>query len=520
MKSKILVRIVLMLSLVLSAKAETTENQNSSSVIQDFKTAYYWSFYGQYSKDPQTLGDVMSRLSDLTSKIYSVSSAEAYDVFKTDVLAQGGPQLLLASVGAERVLVGLKLGLVNEVSAFVNATHKLNPQLGASYAIMSLGYAGTKFDPSVRTSANPMKPGDVDRCMQSCAIYFLGLQNNRFAVDLFAGRARNKNEYSEQDRQQIAYKFPNNQKDNRGEFRGGVNSKVAAISNRCVSLCVNEIGAAAGAVLLPAISAILANPLVGSVVTAGVVIAGTSGVVLHCSTSPDCTKTRKQELQEQESSRLKAENDVREERLRSKELDRKEAAEKDRRDQEAKKEQEKKAKAEAAKRQEEQKQEEKHKETEKKIKDSYDPSKNKEAKTDSSTSCESTNTCDGTMNALTMPDKYRESSESSSKTDGRGNIITSRDMTSTPQTREMNEDKGFIDKTDAAGNPVTEKDMTSMPMKKLDVDSGDSNRDHNGKTVTKRDMTSTPLVNNDGITGPLNPNKGRGVSVITTSKVK
>lgn len=524
MKSKIIVRIVLMLSLALSAKAETTSSQQSPSspVVQDFKTAYYWSFYGQYSKDPETLGDVVSRLSDLTSKIYAVSSADAYLVFKTDILAQGGPQLLLASVGAERVLVGLKLGLANEVSAFINATHKLNPQLGASLAIMSLGNSGTKFDESVRASANPMKPGDVDRCLQSCAIYFLGLQNNRFAVDLFTGRAKNKNEYSGQDQEQVFGRFPNSQKENYARFRSGVDPKVAAASNQCLSMCAKEIGGAVGASLLGVLPIIVTNPILGTAVGTGAAIVSGSVAALHCSASADCAKTRKQELQEQEGSRLKAENDLREERLRSQELDRKEAAEKDRRDQEKrihdeqiKKEQEQKAKADQAQREKERKQEEKHMETEKKIRDSFDRSKNKDAKTDSSASCEATRTCGEAELVLTMPDKYRESSGSNLKTDSQGNIITLRDMTSTPPSRGFNEDKGTAVKIDANGNSITENDMTATPMQKLDIDSGGPKRDHNGKVVTKKDITSTPVLVNEGATGPFNPNKNRGVGVIT-----
>ncbi|WP_374076660.1 hypothetical protein [Bdellovibrio bacteriovorus] len=524
MKSKILVRIILMLSLALSAKAETTSSQQnpSSPVVQDLKNVYYWSFYGQYSKDPETLGDVVSRLSDLTSKIYAVSSAEAYDVFKTDILAQGGPQLLLASVGAERVLVGLKLGLTNEVSAFINATHKLNPQLGASLAIMSLGNSGTRFDDSVRASANPMKPGDVDKCLQSCAIYFLGLQNNRFAVDLFAGRAKNKHEYSGQDQGQVFKRFPNGKKDSKATVRTGIDPKVAAASNQCITNCILEVASVAGAGFIGGAKASIY--LGGGALYVGLATATVSGAIagLHCSASEACGKTRTQELQEQEASRLKAENDLREQRLRSQELNRREKEEKKQKEEEnrarhaqAKKAQEQKAKDDAAKREQEQKQEEKHKETEKKIRDSYDPSKNKDAKADSSASCEATHTCDGTMNAMTMPDKYREPTESNLKTDGQGNIITPRDMTSTPQSRGMNEDKGSVGKTDAAGNPITEDDMTSMPMKKLDIDSGGSNRDHNGKIVTKRDMTSTPLVSNEGLTGPFNPNKNRGVNVVT-----
>lgn len=514
MKSKILVRIVLMLSLVLSARAETTESQQkaSSTVVQDFKTAYYWSFYGQYSKDPEVLGDVVSRLSDLTSKIYTVSSEDAYGVFKKEIIAQGGPQMLLSSVGAERVLVGLKLGLMNEVSAFINATHSLNPQLGASLAIMTLGSSGTHLDASVRTFANPMKPGDVDKCLQSCAIYFLGLQNNRYAVDLFAGKAKGPNEYSWQDKEQVFGRFPNAEKENKASFRRGVDPKVAAVSNKCITGCIHEIvtdsvaavGSAAG------VGALFGGPIpaVTLGVAAGVVVG--SVAALHCSTSDACGKSRTQELQEQEASRLNAENDLREKKLRSEELQERERARQKQR--QAEQDQEKK--------EQQRQQEEKHKETERRIKDSFEPSKNKEARADSSASCESTRTCDGTMNATIIPDQYRNSETSIGvKTDDRGNfikgrdrngkIITSKDLTGLPMPKDSIDDGGSSSNIDANGDVVTKFEMTSTPMPGQEIKSDGSLIDHNGKIVTPRDMTSTPgKILNEGLQTnpkPLNP---------------
>jgi|GEM_PF-2171000 len=391
---------------------------------------------------------------------------------------------------------------------------------------MSLGFSGKELDSSVRAAANPMKAGDVDRCLQSCAIYFLGLQNNRFAIDLFAGKARSRNEYSGQDQQQVFGRFPSNNDNGQKRFRTGLDPKVAAVSNQCIGTCLYETSVAMGAGFLGGAQASVyfgGGALYVGLAT-GIVAGAMKG--LQCSTSSACSKTRAQELQEEKASRLKADNDVEEQELRAHEIRRQkeEKANLDRdkreREEQQKKAQEQKAKAGEAKKEQERKQEEKHQETEKRIKDSYDPTKNKDAVSDSSASCETTHTCDGTMNALTMPDKYREASGSDSKTDGRGNIITPRDMTSTPQGKGMREDAGSSHLTDANGRQVTKKDMTSTPVKQQDIDSGASNSDHNGRVVTKKDMTSTPILSKiEPVSGPFNPNKNRGVNMVN-SKTK
>lgn len=100
-------------------------------------------------------------------------------------------------------------------------------------------------------------------------------------------------------------------------------------TNECISACAKKIGGSAGAGFLLGIPVTFTNPVAGIAVGASFAIVGGLGGGLQCGFSAVCAKTRKQELLEKETLRLKnetlrlkAENDLREERLRFRELER------------------------------------------------------------------------------------------------------------------------------------------------------------------------------------------------------
>lgn len=489
MKPQFMLQILLVISLVSPLKAETQDfpNDFQNQITNDYKVAHYWAYYGQYSKNPALLGNAISRLSDLTSKIYNISNKNAYQAFKMDIHAQGGPQFLLSTVAVERVILGLSLGFTQEVSNFINSTHSLNPQLGASLAVMSLGYTNVSLNKGVRDVAMPPNPSHIDQCFRSCSIHFLGLQNNKFANDLFLGRATDSHRYSMRDQEQVNSRFPNqNNPQAKVPFRKNLDM-VASVSTECITSCLSNIIEKAFIVGLPAFSVSTPAGLgaAGVAGLAGATIGGAIGA-LECSGTPACSKSRQQEQMEQETSRLKAENDLRAERKRKEELDRQD------REERRAAEIEKQKKAEESRKRDADQKERQKKEVEDRIANSFDRTKNKEEKIDSSASCETTKSCDGNMNATVIPEHYRELQNNEPLKDRKGNILTKIDLAGTPMPKGSMDEQGANHTVDSNGNILTNRDLTSTPMPKTDLGVSGSQQDQNGKIITKFDMVGNP----------------------------
>lgn len=507
MKPQFMFQILLIISLASPLKAETQDFQNQ--ITNDYKVAHYWAYYGQYSKNPALLGNAISRLSDLTSKIYNISNKNAYQAFKMDIHAQGGPQFLLSTVAIERVILGLSLGFTQEVSNFINSTHSLNPQLGASLAVMSLGYTNVSLNKGVRDVAMPPNPSHIDQCFRSCSIHFLGLQNNKFANDLFLGRATDSHRYSMRDQEQVNSRFPNqNNPQAKVPFRKNLDM-VASVSTECITSCFVKIAAGAAALGFPAFKASApAGPLAATAgALAGASIGGAIGA-LECSGTPACSKSRQQEQMEQESSRLKAENDLRAERKRKEELDRQD------REERRAAEIEKQKKAEESRKRDADQKERQKKEVEDRIANSFDRNKNKEEKIDSSASCETTKSCDGTMNATVIPEHYRELQNNEPLKDRNGNILSNLDLTGTPMPKKSIEQQGTNGPMDSNGNILTNRDLTSTPIPKTDLGVSGPQQDQNGKIITKLDMVGNPGAPSfDRGNTPFIPPKNMGLNL-------
>lgn len=510
MKPQFMLQILLVISLVSPLKAETQDfpNDFQNQITNDYKVAHYWAYYGQYSKNPALLGNAISRLSDLTSKIYNISNKNAYQAFKMDIHAQGGPQFLLSTVAIERVILGLSLGFTQDVSNFINSTHSLNPQLGASLAVMSLGYTNVSLNKGVRDVAMPPNPSHIDQCFRSCSIHFLGLQNNKFANDLFLGRATDSHRYSMRDQEQVNSRFPNqNNPQAKVPFRKNLDM-VASVSNECIGACTERIfmgalsGAGIAARAMPG-----AGVVTGYLAVGGAIVGGSLGAV-SCSTTSACSKSRQQETNEQESSRQKAENDLRTERKRKEELDRQD------REERRAAEIEKQKKEEDSRKKDADQKERQKKEVEDRIANSFDRSKNKEEKIDSSASCETTKSCDGTMNATVIPEHYRELQNNEPLKDRKGNILSKIDLSGTPMPKDLMDEQGANHTVDSNGNILTNRDLTSTPMPKTDLGVSGPRQDQNGKIITKLDMVGNPGVPSfDRGNTPFIPPKNMGLNL-------
>lgn len=455
----------MVLSLGSYAGNVVVEVTNEKNISTDLKTAYYWAFYGDYSKDSRVLGEVLSRLADIDSRIYNVTKVESYSYYKTLVDRQGGPQLLLAQLGGKRLLAAELMGLNSEVDAFVAAASKLNPQFAASLTLLVSEFNIPGSLVKARQFARPSNPADIEKCLVSCGIYFLGLEKNPI---LFPSLQRNipmTNAEISKHQQQITSLFPQYSKGN-GEplqLRRGVDPRVASISNQCVSACTSDIfeGLLAGG---PAGASIGGLP--------GAVAGGFVGIsvgVLKCSTSRDCGVSRETEISAEKAAQLKAENDRREEKLRDARLknEEREQMEEQRRNRE----------------QEKQKRDsERAQKNEQKIKESFEKKPNGKKKEDSKVECDKIKQCDETMTAFKVPEGYSEKSQGNIEEIGQqkdwailrakdtgdakefdlSSDKNERDSTPWPEWTIDSKGDGYI--TDTRGNILTETDLSGTPM--------------------------------------------------------
>ncbi|UOF00263.1 hypothetical protein [Bdellovibrio reynosensis] len=450
-------------------------SQASENISLSFKIANYWAYYGEYSTDGRDLQESLSRLSDLTSRIYSVTSEEAYELLKKDVLSQGGPQFLLSTVGTERINLGTRLGLHNEVDAYVQAVNKLNPSFGKSLSNLA---DEIQFGPNyeIQSALMPQRFDDIKKCFDYCGLFFLGLQNNRVAEDIFKGVLKNPGDYSENEWTQVHNRFPQSRNNTKHSFRQGVDVKLVSASNECVTTCIRDVavGAAGG---------FFGGLKLGSahLAVAGGVLGGSLGA-LTCSSTMGCNKSREQERLEQETSRinaeknkLKAENDLKEERMRAQELRKKNEL-----NDKAQQEKEDKESRNRIK-------EHHERIVEDKIKEASDPGKNKDARSDSSASCETTKTCDNTANALVIPGWEREKEFNEYDRPG--------------STKPWEIPHTSNDLMDYHGNdigiPESEEQIDKKAIRIIKTSDNDGYLggilDRNGRIVTPRDMSSTPM---------------------------
>lgn len=208
-----------------------------------------------------------------------------------------------------------------------------------------------------------------------------------------------------------------------------------------------------------------------------------------CTNGPECSRTAEREhrVKVKEIELQEREQRLREQEIRSKE----EQQAQQERQRETAEAASSKAKAEAAKQQSEESA--KKKKSDEESKKTYgelekgdwaNPQKNKDAKNDSSASCEATKSCDGKMNATVIPEHMRENKHSEPLKDGRGNILGTVDLTGTPMPKDFSKkEKGIEPKSIIFDN----KPLDWVPKEAKIL------RDGAGKVITTFEMTSTPM---------------------------
>lgn len=467
---KLILAIALAQLLVFSnAQAEPNMDQGLS-IRKEIELTYYWAFHGYYTNDGDVVGDVLSRLSDIDSRIFDIQKEEAYRYYKMVAERHGGPQVLLAELSAKRVLAGEMMGLHSEVDAYLESVSRLNSRLAISLlGLLSSIYdehrSGIRLDDPI----SAVSENQLMNCLERCQSRFLKLDNE-------ASRT--------------AYLFPtyHGSKGKKLQFRTGIDPKVASISNSCIRQCTEDIKT--DAIVFGGVGAAMGKVFgVGGVVAGGGAgaLVGTAIGGLRCSNSDACGKTRELErLQEKNSEEkarveeIKNKNDRAEEELRSQriERERKEKVEKENQNQNKKKAKESESSIiESNLRNGHQSKEEKE------ILEAADPSKNERATKDSSLSCVKIGNCDGTMSALQIPEKYTEPRSTfadaielndlqdemtilrsnSESENGRDSNYREENVDSTPGSGKYKDEPPQGEKVDSFGNVVTQKDMTGTP---------------------------------------------------------
>lgn len=482
--------------------ANNTQDLNQLS--SDLQThIYYWAFNGEVSTDPQALNELIDSTAALSESLGLGDYTATRELMEKDVHAQGGPQVLLSLKAASLLKMGVQTGQYAPVNRFLNSLGNFNRQLAE---VSSTFVDHTRNQPVGLRQDLQVGPDSRARCLQSCAADFLGLQKNQLFQYMTGTQSKMPSDprQLQTERAQIGRKFPNDRALNQTSVSGNFESRNTFSSeqqNHCVSVCMSEVsteilkwtvplagalGKAAG--IYGAVGGGLAGSAIGSAIGLGV-----------CLNGPECSRTaerehqlklkdqelkqRDQELKQRDQELKQREQIIRDNELRMKE----EQQERQRKAAEASKkaaeEASKKAAEEASKKKQEQEDSKrKHDEIEKG--DWHKPEKNKDAKTDSSTSCESTKSCDGTMTAFVIPEHMRKNHAAQPLKDGYGNILGKLDLVGTPMPKDIDTTKtGVAPKTKLFDN----KPSDWAPQEQTIL------RDGSGKIITNRDMTSTPM---------------------------
>ncbi|WP_415063183.1 hypothetical protein [Bdellovibrio sp.] len=495
--SRGLMALTILVSIFYSQISLANEIQAQENLESELQThIYYWAFHGNLNNDPKLLQELVDSTAALSEAVGVGGYKEIKTLMERDVHAQGGPQVLLSLRTAPLLEKAIQLGQYAPANRFLDVLGRFNRELGE----VSAAFVDYTKDP--RTGLRDdllVSPDSRMKCLRSCASDFLGLQNNQI-FQFMAGvsnRMPSDPRQFTQDRAQLNKVFPN---DNRNQASLSASNKSyrelsSDQSNHCVSVCMREVSFEMLKWMVPlagtgyqigggygAYAGAAAGAAIGSAVGLGV-----------CLNGPECSKTAQKEhqnkvkeleLQERELVLRDKELRLKEEKQREQDLVRENAKK------EAEKKKQQELEMEAKKKQEEASKkkvdEEKSKEKDREIEkgDWADRQKNKDVKTDSSASCESTKTCDGSMIATVIPEHMREDQSHRPLQDGHGNILGEMDLTSTPTPGRFKEAKnGIAPKSNTFDNKP--KDWT--PGEKTVL------RDGTGKIISIRDMTSTPM---------------------------
>lgn len=471
-------------------KPAFSDDSNNKDVLLDFQThIYFWAFNGETSTDKELIEELLDSASELYEAVELGRKNEIKILMKTDVIAQDGPQLLLSLKTVPLLQEGLKQQKYAELNRFKEAVNKVNGHLGEMTAAF-LNYSEKKpfeIRPSLLLSKDSRK-----ECLIHCAPKFLGLQNNKM-FEYFIGLTSQKpleSSQSQQEMNQIRRRFPNDKMNDKAKLRKGFDPKVASTSDdQCTSACIRDISSEAfkWAGGLGYYGLAVGGPQGAAALG---VAGGALGAAIgtgRCVLGPECSRASKQEATNREKN---ADLAAREIAIREREIADKEKAYKEKKDREVKQKEENDKRIKEERDAEERKQKEAKENEERKKKDRQakefdnefkrldwaNRKKNADATDDTSVSCESTRTCDGTITALVnsdfekkknlsaedlkarkalsstpMPDfeiiepktvvifdnkpEDWEQRKPQSRTDGNGNIITNWDLSSTPMPR-------------------------------------------------------------------------------------
>lgn len=477
------------------------------SIFLDFQThIHYWAFNGPTNKDDAAIEDLLNSASALSESLGLGSRDEIKLLMQNDVNAQGGPQLLLALKTIPLIEAGIKSEKYSPVSRFIDSISRVNSQLGGLARSFVNFTEHKSFDVKNDLILSPQLR---THCLLTCVSKFLALEKNS-TFQYFIGVRGIKPPsglQAEREIAQIQNRFPNENVSQKPTFRTGIDPRLASTSradSECVSSCIREVSGeafkwggafAAGSYALGGPQAAFLGGLAGGAIGAGVGL----GI---CSFGSACSGVAQKEVQNKEKKNEldSRENALRESELNAREQAHKEQLERDRKQREEqvrgqkkledevkKKEQqvqeEKKIKDEQAKAE----QKSKHDEIEREIAEGSwaDPSKNKDARSDSSVSCEASRICDGTMDALVEKDFDKERKSFDPFKDG-----SQRSYSSTP-IREMDRENA---PSRSISDYLNQKNINTLDRSK-DWAPKESTADlvRKGKIISNWSKTSTPM---------------------------